>query len=309
MRTNLKTDAAQGFTSPTALPESTAQAKVWQELNRSWWEQHPMRYDWGDPIPAPEFSAEFYRNIDRRFLSDAKTYMPWRERPFDALINFAALKNQDVLEIGVGNGTHAQLLAGAARSFTGIDLTEYAVKSTTVRLRLAGLPARILRMDAEQLQFPDGSFDFVWSWGVIHHSADTARVLQQIHRVLRPGGTAVIMVYHRSWWYYYVVCGLLHGILRGELLRTKSLHRITQRWTDGALARFYVVSEWCRLVSPWFEVQQVRIFGSKSEAVPIPAGAIKQAVLRWLPDAAARLLLNSCRAGSFLVTALQKKEI
>ena len=239
-------------------------------------------------------------------FSDARTYLPWTERPFDALIDFQALKGKDVLEIGVGNGSHAQLLAGAARSFTGIDLTEYAVKSTAERLRLLGVPARIVRMDAESLDFPDGSFDFVWSWGVIHHSSDTARVLGQIHRVLRPGGKVTLMVYHRSWWNYYVICGLVHGLVRGEL-RRKSMHAIMQRWTDGALARFYTVREWTQLVGDLFDIERVRIMGSKAEAIPLPAGRIKSAALRLIPDACTRLLLNNLRAGTYLVTVLRKK--
>jgi hypothetical protein len=48
------------------------------------------------------------------------------------------------------------------------------------------------------------------------------------------------MVYNRSLWGYYVVGGLIHGVLMGDLLKTRSLHRTVQRTTDGAMARFYV---------------------------------------------------------------------
>ncbi|MBK7629848.1 MAG: class I SAM-dependent methyltransferase [Ignavibacteriales bacterium] len=58
----------------------------------------------------------------------------------------------------------------------------------------------MLKMDAEALQFEDNSFDFVWSWGVIHHSSNTRKILEEIQRVLKPGGEAIIMVYHRSIW-------------------------------------------------------------------------------------------------------------
>jgi ubiquinone/menaquinone biosynthesis C-methylase UbiE len=68
-------------------------------------------------------------------------------------------------------------------------------------------------MDAEHLAFPDASFDFVWSWGVIHHSSNTWQIVGEIQRVLKPGGTAVIMVYHRGWWNYYV-WGMLIGPVR-----------------------------------------------------------------------------------------------
>jgi 2-polyprenyl-3-methyl-5-hydroxy-6-metoxy-1,4-benzoquinol methylase len=161
-----------GFSSPTALPDGDKQDE-WQQQNRSWWESNPMRYDWGDKIPAAEFTREFYEEIDKRFFFDSSRYMPRRERPFDEIIPFAELAGKEVLEIGVGNGSHAQLISPHCKSYTGIDLTEYAVKSTLRRFEVFKLKGVIRQMDAEKLDFPDGSFDFIWTWGVIHHSANT----------------------------------------------------------------------------------------------------------------------------------------
>ena len=131
-----------------------------------------MRYDWGNKIPAKEFTREFYEEIDRRHFADAAHYSPPRQKPFDELIPFNALPECDVLEIGVGNGSHAQLIAPHSRSYTGIDLTQYAVESTSRRLQIFGINGRIMQMDAERMQFPDASFDFIWTWGVIHHSSN-----------------------------------------------------------------------------------------------------------------------------------------
>jgi SAM-dependent methyltransferase len=202
-----------GFSTPTALPDGDKQGE-WQQQNRSWWESNPMRYDWGGKIPAAEFSHEFYEEIDRRFFFDSSRYMPPHERPFDEIIPFESLNNRDVLEIGVGNGSHAQLLAPHCQSYTGIDLTEYAVKSTSKRFEAFGLEGTIRQMDAEKLDFPDGSFDFIWTRGVIHHSANTGQILAEMNRVLRPGGTATIMVYHRSFLYHYITTGLFREFYR-----------------------------------------------------------------------------------------------
>lgn len=295
-----------GFSAPTASP-TAQQASQWQEMNRSWWEQHPMRYDWKDKIPAEPFSREFYNEIDRRFFADAFTYLPWKHRPFEALIPFDSLASQDVLEIGVGNGSHAQLLAGAARTFTGVDLTTYAVESTTKRLQAFGLAGKVIQADAEKLPFADQSFDFVWSWGVIHHSSDTNKVLQEIHRVLRPNGTAVLMVYYYSWWNAYFICGLLHGICQGQLFKGLSIHEIMQHSTDGALARFYTMPEWRQLVSPYFSVKDMRILGTKAEALPIPPSRFKNSALSLIPNSLTRVFLNRLRMGSYLVSRLQKR--
>lgn len=223
-----------GFAGPTVLPASDEQHETWQKANREFWQDQPMRYDWKQRIAAPEFSPQFHEEIDRRFFSNASEFMPWNTLPFDPLIDFDHLHDKDVLEIGVGNGSHAALLCAHAKSFTGIDLTEYAVTSTSTRLQHAGLAGKIMQMDAERMQFPDQSFDFVWSWGVIHHSSDTRQVLKEIVRVLRPGGRAVTMVYHRSAWSYYFLGTFAHGIARGGFFKQGSLHKVVQSATDGA---------------------------------------------------------------------------
>ena len=307
---DLKQAVPEGFDNPTALPRSSDETKSWQDANRAWWENHPMRYDFSDGMTAAEFSREFYQEIDARFFSDARTFMPWSSIPFDSLIDFDRLGKKDVLEIGVGNGSHAQLISSFAHSYTGIDLTNYAVQSTTKRLELCqrdGYKARIIRMDAEQMDFPDNSFDFVWSWGVIHHSANTQKILEEIHRVLRPGGVATTMVYYRNLWNYYIMGGLFAGVLKGSLFNTRSLHKTRQKFVDGAIARYYTIPEWRALASGLFDVEDVRIYGSKSELLPLPSGKIKNTVQSMIPDSIGRLLTNRCRMGMFLVSTLKKQ--
>ncbi|MFH1645241.1 MAG: class I SAM-dependent methyltransferase, partial [Candidatus Omnitrophota bacterium] len=162
----IKNTVPEGFSHPALLPDSPEKQKAWQEANKLWWESNPMRYDWKDKIDYEEFTKPFFEEIDSRFFQDAKVYIPFKNIPFDYLIDFNSLSLQDVLEIGVGNGSHARLLAEHSRSFTGIDLTEYAVKSVSKRMECFGLNGNIAQMDAEAMKFDDASFDFVWSWGV-----------------------------------------------------------------------------------------------------------------------------------------------
>ena len=294
------------FKTPTALPDDAHQS-AWQEQNRSWWEKNPMRYDWNEKLSAPEFSRQFYEEIDGRFFNDAARYMPPKERPFDEIIPFEKLPEWDVLEIGVGNGSHAQLMAPHCRSYTGIDLTEFAVKSTGTRFQTFGLPGRILRMDAEKLEFPDASFDFIWSWGVIHHSANTGQILSEMHRVLKPGGNATIMVYHRSFFYFYIFSGFFRGVLSGGFLKTRSLHELVQLHSDGAIARLYRPAEWRSLVeSKGFTLTDQRIKGQKSELFPLPASRFKNHLMALMPNSLSRFITNRCRQGSFLITTIHK---
>jgi len=113
---------------------------------------------------------------------------------------------------------------------------------TKKRFEQFGIPGAVMQMDAEEMSFADGSFDFFWSWDVIHHSAYTRRLLKAMHRVLRPDGTATVMV--RNWWNSAVVYGLLKGMGQGQLRKHQSLHRVAQVVTDGAIARYYRVNEW-----------------------------------------------------------------
>jgi len=295
-----------GFSSPTALPDEGMQSE-WQVHNRTWWQNNPMRYDWNNKIPVQEFSREFYQEIDSRFFSDAARYLPPTTRPFDQLIPFDQISKMDVLEIGVGNGSHAQLLSQCCKSYTGIDLTDYAVKSTTARFQAFGLKGVIRQMDAEDMSFEDASFDFIWTWGVIHHSSNTDKILKQMNRVLRPGGVSTIMVYYRSFFYFYIFTAIFRGIFQGGFLKTRSLHELVQLYTDGAIARFYTKRQWKELVEAnGFEIVDTRIMGQKSEIIPLPSSKFKNFVMRLIPNSWSRFITNTLEQGSFLVTTIRK---
>lgn len=297
---------AKGFNDPIKLPESELQAAEWQEANKSWWESSPMRYDWHEDIPQTDQDGEYFAEIDRRFFKSVSHYMPWKKTPFDNLINFPALQAKDVLEIGVGHGSHAELIAPHCKSFTGIDLTERASQMTLQRMQLRGINAQILQMDAERMTFADESFDWIWSWGVIHHSANTQKILQEMTRVLRPGGSAVVMVYHKSPWKYFVADGLMRGIFRGELFRSGSIHGVSQQATDGAIARFYTCKQWRELCTTYFSISKIEITGLKTDVFPLPPGRVKESLMNSVPDSASRFLTNQMKFGTFLIAHMEK---
>ena len=264
-----------------------------------------MRYDWRDMLTEAPGTEAYFAEIDRRFLASSRSCMPWREIPFDWVIPFADLADKDVLEIGVGQGTHAQLLASHCRSFTGIDLTIAATGMTARRLKLRDCAGHVLQMDAERMAFSGDNFDYIWSWGVIHQTADTRQALSEMHRVLRPGGRCSVMVYYRSWWNYRV-SALVRGAWRGQWRKGRSLHHVSQSATDGAIARYYKPREWRAVVGDLFELERMRIFGLKSDVVPLPHGRPKQAVMNLLPDGLARFLSRHLRMGSLLVVDMRK---
>jgi SAM-dependent methyltransferase len=114
---------------------------------------------------------------------------------------------------------HLEWARSGPRSLTGIDLTPRAVKHTQARFDIYGLHSDLRVADAEQLPFADQSFDLVYSYGVLHHSPDTPRAVQEVKRVLRPGGVARVMVYH-TWSMVGYMLWLRYALLAGRPTRT-----------------------------------------------------------------------------------------
>lgn len=136
--------------------------------------------------------------------------------PFiEQFADFDAARNLKVLEIGVGLGADHQRFAEAGAELYGIDLTPLSIEHAQRRLSLMGLTSHLRVGDAENLEFPDNTFDLVYSWGAIHHSPDAARAAREILRVLKPNGTFRVMVYHKA-----SIVGLMlwlrYALLRGR---------------------------------------------------------------------------------------------
>lgn len=128
---------------------------------------------------------------------------------------FGRARDRDLLEIGVGAGTDfVQWVEHGARA-TGVDLTEAGIALAKERLALLGLSAELRQADAEALPFDDASFDIVYSYGVLHHTPDTTKAISEVHRVLRPGGTALVMIYRVPSWTGFNLWGL-HCAAKGK---------------------------------------------------------------------------------------------
>lgn len=142
-------------------------------------------------IDEEKFTREYFESIEEhRYKLQPEIF---------AFAQFPRFHGQKLLEVGVGAGTDfIQWVRSGTRAY-GIDLTEEAVAHVQHRLKLYNLQAQEVKVgDAENIDYPDNEFDIVYSWGVIHHSPDTLKALSEIVRVLKPGGRAKIMVYHRN---------------------------------------------------------------------------------------------------------------
>lgn len=131
----------------------------------------------------------------RRFDAGYFEYYPYLE----SYVPANGLDGKRVLEIGLGYGSLSQLLAERGSDLYGLDIAAGPVAMVSERLeRLGQDPTRrIVQGSALEIPFQDGSFDYVYTIGCLHHTGDLARSVSEVRRVLRPGGTAVVMLYNR----------------------------------------------------------------------------------------------------------------
>lgn len=160
---------------------------------------------------------------------------------------------KDVLEIGVGMGAdHLRWAQSGPKSLTGVDLTSRAVEFTRERLALYRLESDLRVEDAENLPFPDQSFDLVYSWGVLHHSPNTPQALREVYRVLRPGGEFRGMIYHRRSLVGYMLWAR-YGLFRGRPNRT--LTDIYAEHLESPGTKAYTLNETRKMLAQFSHVE------------------------------------------------------
>ena len=157
-----------------------------KERVRAFWEAEPCGTR---GLVAEEGSPAFFARLEEE-----------RDKREPFVVRFARFsehRDRRVLEVGIGPGTDFVRFVRAGARATGVDLTRHGVDLTKRRLDLEGAAAEVVQADAEELPFQTASFDFVYSWGVIHHTEDPERAVRELVRVARPGAEICMMVYNR----------------------------------------------------------------------------------------------------------------
>ncbi len=198
-------------------------------------------------------TREFFDKVERHRYTE---YAPWMR----SVMGFDSFAGARLLEIGCGMGTDILQFARGGARCTGIDLTPRSIEITRHRFALYDVPGDFMIADGEHLPFADAGFDVVYSNGVLHHTPDTARAIREVHRVLRPGGTAKVMLYHRHSLNYWGEMILHRGLLRGEILRGYSPEEIMSRYVEYSehggrpLVKVYSRREARALFAPFSEI-------------------------------------------------------
>jgi 2-polyprenyl-3-methyl-5-hydroxy-6-metoxy-1,4-benzoquinol methylase len=140
-------------------------------------------------------SAAFFKQLDAIKTGDVERYaLPYWQ--------FDAYAGKRILDVGCGPGWITVQYARHGARLDSVDLTPRAVELTNAHLAHHGLAGSVQVGNAEELPFPDATFDLVVSSGVLHHTPDTQKAFTECFRVLRPGGKAKITLYRK---------GLLHS--------------------------------------------------------------------------------------------------
>jgi SAM-dependent methyltransferase len=176
----------------TAEPDATV------EDVKDFWESHVNNEYYTGEARASD--AYFDEIEDRRY----STHYHLAEL-FDSLRG----SHGKLLEVGCGIGVDSIQLARCGFDVTAVDLTESALAVAKEFAARRGVDVTFVLGNAEGLEFPDQTFDVAYSFGVLHHTPDIEQSVAEVRRVLRPGGTAYVMLYHR-----WSLVNLVHRVFR-----------------------------------------------------------------------------------------------
>jgi ubiquinone/menaquinone biosynthesis C-methylase UbiE len=159
----------------------------------NFWNENPV----GSNFVEYTSGKDFYENYDRfRYQTEGHILQELDKIDF---------RNKSVLEIGLGQGADSMQIIDRGGQYYGIDLTDESVRRLKERFALFQKPyVEISKANAQHIPYPENFFDIVYSHGVIHHSPEINKIVNEIHRVLKPGGKAVAMLYHKNSFNYCI---------------------------------------------------------------------------------------------------------
>jgi len=138
-------------------------------------------------VGATDRTLESLDKFDRTYMG----FYPYLDR------YLAEFDSGKVLEIGLGYGTVAQKLAAAGVEYRGLDISAGPVEMVNHRMRMFGLNGQAQVGSALAMPFDDGRFDGVVTIGCLHHTGDIQKGVDEMFRVLKPGGRALVMLYNK----------------------------------------------------------------------------------------------------------------
>lgn len=174
-----------------------------------------------------------------RFFQELEAYRFEKLQYLPMVVDFSAYQGKRLLEVGCGVGIDLVRFARNGAVVTGIDLARIAVDLARENVAQHRLTANLQVMDGEALQFEDNEFDAVYAHGVLQYTANAEKMTMEIHRVLRPGGEAILMVYNKYSW----------------LNAVSTVTKVELEHEDAPVLRKYSIKEFKGLLRPFSEVR------------------------------------------------------
>lgn len=278
-----------------------------EQTIQSFWQDHAC----GD-AQVGGLRERFHDDYDK-FFTDYDKFRYQNERHLAACIDALDVNGKHVLEIGLGEGSDSERLIRQGARWSGVDLTAESVARVRTRLTLRELPYEELRQGSVlDLPFADGAFDMVFSHGVLHHVPEIKQAQKETHRVLRPDGELVIMLYARWSLNYLVSIALIRraallgafplsraGILKSDpaegmlaahlrnaqqlgLIRYLRLEEFTHHNTDGPANPYALVYDRRRIEQDFPSFRVTRTYKRFMHAPPLPVHQLPgETLLGW----------------------------
>lgn len=250
---------------------------------RRFWTENPLFTGEGAAQPG---SRAWFEEHEAVYLRDC-----FAGRPPSVFTDGVAPEAR-VLDVGCGPGFWVRYFARRRFSISACDLTQSAVDLTKKSLTLFDLKADVEVGNAESLPYADAAFDHVNCQGVIHHTPAPQNAVKEFARVLKPGGTACVSVYHRNMllrqpWLLRLVSRIfgpfvgLEGRGRESLLSSGDAGEIVRMYDgrENPIGHAYTEAEFRRLLGESFAIEHVEWFYFPARALPL---RIPQSMHRWL---------------------------
>jgi ubiquinone/menaquinone biosynthesis C-methylase UbiE len=228
---------------------------------RDYWDSHTLGFQYVTDHTIEPGTPEFFEHI-RPWMTPYK--FPWIMERIDR--EAALLQDKHLLEIGCGMGYDSLEFLKRGVRVTATDLSPNAVEMARRHFEVEGVRAESVRTaNALDLPFADNTFDAVWSNGVLHHTGDTERAIQETRRVLKPGGRAIISHFYRrpSWMY------VLHRVGR---------ENIEYKEVDPPVNEFYTEAEILEMFRGFKIVKAVQ---DHYRALPVRRDGLKAALYKY----------------------------
>lgn len=166
------------------------------------------------------------------FFKEVEEHRYRLEPHIPEIVRFECWAKKDVLEVGCGIATDGARFVRAGARYRAIDPSQAAIALARTRFESEGLGGEFVRASATELPFEDDAFDLVYSHGVIHHIHDDEQAVRELYRVLRPGGTALAMLYHRDSLNYRVNIMIARRLFALALLIPGATRRLAIRLNE-----------------------------------------------------------------------------